>query len=195
MRSWGRLLLCGTAGVVLGAAGALWSVRAGSRGVQTALGPWTTGRDFGSVRASAYTRAVVALGGLLALPAHEARYYTAAIDDAGRPLDGRCRYRLSGGAVPAKWWSVTLYDAAGYLVGNEAGRYSVGSVSLTPPEAARWTIAVAPDAPSNGSATRWLPTGGIDRFQLTLRAYLPVDGGRGDLTPAQLPAIVREACA
>ncbi|MBY0521327.1 MAG: DUF1214 domain-containing protein [Sphingomonas sp.] len=191
MRSWARLLICGTAGIVLGAGAALWSVRAGSLGMRTTIGPWTTGRDFGTAAASAHTRAVVALGGLLALPAHEARYYTAADDDAGRPLDGRCRYRVSGGAIPAKWWSLTLYDNAGYLVPNSAGRYSVGSIGLSPVDAARWTVVVAPEAQPG----RWLPTGRAGRFQLTLRAYLPADGGTGDLVPGQLPRIVREDCA
>ncbi len=191
MRSWARLLICGVAGVVIGSGAAVWSVRAGSLGMQQAIGPWMTGRDFGTADASAYTRAVVALRGLLALPAHEARYYTAATDDAGRPLDGACRYRMTGGALPAKWWSVTLYDPEGYLVSNPADIYSIGSASLPPAEGAHWAVAIAPSR----QAGRWLPSGGVHRFQLTLRAYLPQDGGKGDLTRAQLPVIAREGCA
>jgi hypothetical protein len=191
MGSWTRLLLGGVLGIVIGGSSAVWSVRAGSLGMQNAIGPWATGRDFGTAEASAYTRAVVALRGLLALPAREARYYTAATDDAGRPLDGHCRYRVSGGALAAKWWSLTLYDPAGYLVANRAGIYSVGSVGLPPAEQTGWTIIVSPDQRPG----HWLPTGKAGRFELTLRAYLPVDGGKGDFTRDALPRIEREACA
>jgi hypothetical protein len=191
MKGWTRYLLCVVAGVVLGAGGAAWSVRAGALGSADAIGAWTTGRDFGTARASAYTRAVVALRGLLALPASEARYYNASVDDAGRALDGKCRYRVDGVGLPAKWWSLTLYDPQGYLVANAADVYSVGSAGLPSSEQARWTVILAPD-PQPGN---WLPTGKVSHFELTLRAYLPDDGGKGNFTRAQLPVITREACA
>ncbi len=191
MGSWTRLLIGGVLGIVIGGSTAVWSVRAGSLGMQSAIGPWVTGRDFGTADASAYTRAVVALRGLLALPAQEARYYTAATDDAGRPLDGHCRYRITGGALASKWWSLTLYDRAGYLVPNRAGIYSIGSVSLPAAEQARWTVAVSPDQQPG----HWIPTGAADRFELTLRAYLPADGGKGDFSRAALPRITQAGCA
>ena len=191
MKPWARYLICGLAGILIGTGGAMWSVRAGALGSADRIGPWTTGRDFGMAQASAYTRAVVALRGLLALPATEARYYNAAVDDAGRPLEGRCRYIISGGGLPARWWSLTLYDQAGDLVANRPGVYSVGSAGLPASEQTRWTVVVAPDRQSG----HWLPTGRIGRFELTLRAYLPDDGGKGNFTRTQLPSIVREACA
>lgn len=188
MKPWARYLTCGVAGLALGIGAAVLHVRNGQLGASTAIGPWTTGKDFGTTGASAYTRAVVSLRGLLALPAHEVRYYNAAVDSAGEPLDGKCRYRVSGGALPAKWWSVTLYDHAGYLVANQAGIFSVESAKV--PNPARWAIAVAPAE----QAAPWLPTGRVDRFELTLRTYLPTDGGVGNLTRDQLPSIVREGC-
>ncbi|OYY66387.1 DUF1214 domain-containing protein [Sphingomonas sp. 28-62-11] len=191
MKNWARLLIGGVAGVLIGSGAAIWTVRAGSLGAQNAIGPWYTGRDFGSEAASGYTRAVVALRGLLALPASEVRYYTAATDDAGQPLTGNCTYTLTGGALPAKWWSVTLYDRAGYLVPNPAEIYSVGSASLSPAEAARWAVTIAPTKQPG----RWLPTGNPAPFELTMRAYLPADRGKGDFTRAQLPQIKRERCA
>ena len=190
MKSWLRYLACAAIGLAAGAGVAVWQVRAGALGSNLAIGPWTTGTDFGTAQASAKTRAVVALRGLLALPASEARYYTAATDDTGQPLDGRCRYRLSGGALPAKWWSITVYDGAGYLVKNDAGIYSLGSAALGPDEQARWNVVLAPDRQPG----HWLPTGRIDHVELTLRIYLPADGGRGNLARTQLPAITREAC-
>lgn len=191
MKPWLRYLVCAVVGVVGGALIAGQTVRSGALGSNVAIGPWVTGTDFGTAQASARTRAVVALRGLLALPASEARYYTAAADDSGRPLDGRCRYRVSGGTLPAKWWSITVYDGAGYLVKNDAGIYSLGSAALGPGEQAHWNVVLAPDR----QAGHWLPTGKIDHVELTLRVYLPADGGRGNLTRAQLPTIMRERCA
>ncbi|MEA3054484.1 MAG: hypothetical protein QOG72_3387 [Sphingomonadales bacterium] len=185
-----RYLLCGLAGLALGAGAAAWSVRAGAFGSSARIGPWTTGGDIGTARASAYTRATVALHGLLALPAREARYYSADDDDRGRPLDGRCRYRISGGDAGGAWFSLTLYDPAGYLVANRAGLYSVGSAAMGPAERGAWTILAAPD-PQPG---RWLPTGGVERFNLTLRVYLPAGGGRGNLPRNRLPRIARLGC-
>ncbi|WEK00669.1 MAG: DUF1214 domain-containing protein [Candidatus Sphingomonas phytovorans] len=190
MKPWARYLVCGLAGIVLGGGGAVWSVRAGALGASDRIGAWTTGRDFGTAQASAYTRAIVALRGLLALPATEARYYNAAVDDAGRQLSGRCTYAISGGGLPSRWWSLTLYDGEGYLVANQPGIYSVGSAALPSSEQAHWTVTVS----SERQAGHWLPTGSADRFELTLRAYLPDNGGSSNFTGAQLPSIVREGC-
>jgi len=183
-------VVCAMVGIVAGILLAVHSVSSGVFGSQTAIGPWTTGSDFGTADASAKTRAVVARRGLLALPASEARYYNAAVDDSGQALNGHCRYRISGGALPARWWSLTVYDGDGYLVKNDPGVYSIGSAALRPDEQVRWNVAVAP----NKQPGNWLPSGNIDHFELTLRVYLPADGGSGNLERTQLPAITREAC-
>ena len=191
MKRWMRYLICGFLGVLIGAGSAAWSIRIGALGSNQKIGAWTTGKDFGTAQASAYTRAIVALRGLLALPASEARYYNASVDSAGRALDGKCRYRVDGVGLPAKWWSLTLYDPEGYLVANAPNIYSMGSAGLPSSEQAHWTVVLAPD-PQPGN---WLPTGNVAHFELTLRAYLPDDGGKGNFTRAQLPVITREACA
>lgn len=190
MRPVFRYILCGVLGIAAGTGAAAWSVRSGAWGSEAKIGPWTTGGDIGTAHASARTRAVVALHGLLALPAREARYYGAAEDDAGRPLDGRCRYRVTGGDPGGEWFSLTLYDPAGYLVANRAGIYSAGSAGMAASERKAWTVALAPD-PQPG---RWIPTGGLERFNLTLRVYLPADGGGTNLSPERLPRIARLGC-
>ena len=190
MKAWARYLICAVAGIAAGAGFAAYTVRAGAFGSSVRIGPWTTGTDFGAADAGAYTRATVALRGLLALPAREARYYTAAVDDAGRPLDGRCRYRIEGGEAGGAWWSLTLYDSDGFLVANSANVWSVGSAALPAAERRSWTILAAP-GPQPG---RWLPTGGIERFELTLRSYLPEDGGGSNLPRERLPRIERLGC-
>jgi hypothetical protein len=185
-----RYLICGFAGLVLGTGAAIWSVRSGAFGSSARIGAWTTGGDIGTADASAWTRASVALHGLLALPAREARYYSADEDDEGRPLDGRCRYRIAGGDAGGAWFSLTLYDKAGYLVANPARIYSAGSAAMSPAERGAWTVLAAPD-PQPG---RWLPTGRLERFNLTLRVYLPADGGRANLPRQRLPRIDRLGC-
>ena len=191
VRAWARYLLCALTGIGLGLGAAVYTVRAGALGSTTKIGPWATGSDFGTADASPRTRATVALRGLLALPAREARYYTAATDDAGRPLEGRCSYRVSGGQMAAAWWSLTAYDPDGYLIRNDSGIYSVGSARLRLAEQQRWTVIAG--AANGADAARWLP-GGEGRFELTLRTYLPANDGRTDLPRSVLPAIVRERC-
>lgn len=188
MRPLARYLVTAVTGIVAGLGGAIWTARAGALGSNVTIGAWTTGIDFGSADQSARTRAVVAMRGLLALPAREARYYTAAVDDAGRPLDGRCTYRITGGALPGRWWSLTLYDGAGYLAGP--GPYSIESAAIPPERQRRWTILVSPQRQDGA----WLPTAELAHFELTLRTYLPPDGGRGNPARDQLPGIRREAC-
>ena len=191
MKPWLHSLICTATGLVGGVALTVYQVGAGALGTSTPIGPWTTGSDYGSAAASAKTRAIVARRGLLALPSSEVRYYYADTDDSGQQLDGRCRYRVSGGPLPTRWWSITLYDAVGFLVKNDPGIYSLESAALGPDEQARWNLVVAPDRQTG----HWVPSGGIAHFNLTLRAYLPADGGRGNFVRNQLPAITREACA
>ena len=190
MRPWLRFVLCGLTGLLIGGGSAVLSVRSSGFASRDRIGPWTTGIDYGTAEAGAHTRAVVALRGLLALPAREARYYNAAVDDEGRPLDGRCRYVVRGGPGNGAWWSLTLYDGEGYLVANTPGIYSVAGAALPPAERSTWTINVAPD-PQPG---HWLPTAGLEHFDLTLRIYLPADGGRANPPRAGLPSISRVGC-
>ena len=191
MKSWMRYSLLAALGLVSGASFAVHTVRAGALRSGVAIGPWMTGTDFGTVEASARTRAVVALSGLLALPAQEARYYTASEDSAGQPLDGRCSYKVTGGLLPGRWWSLTLYDSAGYLVPNPAGIYSVEGAALTASERSGWIIEVSPQRKPG----HWLPTGDLAQVALTLRTYLPPDAGRTNPALATLPSITKEHCA
>src|SRR5262249_33195055 len=138
-----RYAICIGIGLLAGGGAALHAVRAGFSDGTLASGPWETGRDFGSARASALVRARVALRGLLAPPRSEAIYFTARTDSRGAALDGRCRYAIRGGRFDARWWSITLYDRAGYLVPNPWHRYSIGSAAV-PPEADSWTAAIDP---------------------------------------------------
>lgn len=188
MKPWGRFVLCGVAGVLLGSGGAVYAIRGGMADANLHNGAWSTGREFGSANADALTRARVALSGLLALPRDEAMYFNASTDSAGQPLDGRCAYTVRGGALAARWWSLTLYDPAGYLIANRWQRYSVGSGAVTTPN--DWTIEIAPK-PAQGL---WIPEPSVPRFELTLRTYHPGAALLDHAETVALPRIERGEC-
>ena len=177
-------------GLATGVLLAAYRVRGGLSAGQITNGPWATAKTYGTKDADALTRARVALSGLLALPAKEAMYFTAKTDSAGQPLDGKCTYRLMGGPMPGRWWSVTLYQGEGWLVKNPANRWSVSSSAFPGSAIKEWTILVSPDP----QAGPWIPTGGVARFDLTFRSYHPSPEtlARPDL--AALPLIVRTGC-
>lgn len=177
LKLWHRILIASLLGVVIGGLLTAWAVRSDGMGGDRQIGPWTTSDATGSADAGPLLRARIALRGLLALTAREAIYLNAATDSAGRPLDGGCTYRIAGAAPAARWWSITAYDADGYLIATPAGRYSIGS---------------AGDAAIDATVG---PDGGIttlkgNPFELTLRAYNP----EPSLLSGEMPVITRLSC-
>lgn len=191
MKTWHRYGICIALGLMGGGAVAVQQVRGGLNDGMVEIGPWQTGKSFGTVDASALTRAKVALSGLLALPAKEAMYFTAQKDSDGRALDGRCNYVVRGGKLDGRWWSVTLYEGEGWLVKNAAKRWSVPASAVAVDEAGGWSFIVSPSAQSG----TWLPTGSVPKFDLTLRLYHPSATTIQSPETAQLPTIERKECA
>lgn len=154
------------------------------------LAGWKSDWTIGSEAANPYTRARIARHGLLALARSEAVYFTRNTDDQGERLREECRYRLSGGTMPAQWWSVTLYDADNRLPMNEDGALSVDA-SRTQDQA--WSVTIAPQKPGEGL---WLSSHNAGSFDLTLRLYVPeqqlIDDPSGTLAP---PRVERLDCA
>ncbi len=153
-------------------------------------GVWHTNLSIGSSSGSPYTRARVALHGLLALNRSETMYYTATTDAAGDPLDGACTYKLKGRILDARWWSITAYGADDYLIPGTDGHYSFSlndvrnnagtnyTVKISAKESGRYWIAVKPG-----------------RFSLTLRLYNPDAPVVADPAHADLPSLTKESCA
>ena len=191
MKSWHRyaITLVGGLAVGLGGAWALTNGGLGDGGIRN--GPWTTSLGYGTKATDPLTRAKVARAGLLALPAKETVYWLAATDDAGAPLDGNCRYSLSGRALDARWWSITVYDAKGYLVDNPARLWSVNGANVALDGKGQWRVTISPDKPGDGA---WLPGIKGQPFQLTLRMYNPGASFRADPEKSLLPHIVRKGC-
>lgn len=191
MKRWQRYGICITLGLLGGGALAVQAIRGGLNDGTVEIGPWQTGKSFGTVDASTLTRAKVALTGLLALPSKEAMYFTAQNDSDGRALDGRCMYVVRGGKLDGRWWSITLYEGEGWLVKNAANRWSVAGNAPARDAQGNWSFTVSPN-PTEGV---WLPTGGTPHFDLTLRTYHPRGALLNDPANAKLPIVTRKACA
>lgn len=191
MKSWHRYAITLVGGLAIGL-GAAWALT--SRGLTNGAivnGAWSTSLGFGTKATDPVTRAMVARSGLLALPAKETVYWSAKADAAGAPLDGNCRYRLSGKPLDARWWSVTIYDEKGYLVATPANIWSVNGANVALDAKGEWRVTISPTKP-DGSA--WLPGTKGQPFHLTLRMYNPGPAFRADPAKAVLPQIVKEGC-
>ncbi len=191
MKRWGIWVLAIVVGIAAGLGGAWLSVRDGLGAGSARAGPWVTSAVTGSADADLRTRATVAIAGLLALSAKEAIYFNAEEDSAGAPLDGRCRYRVSGVDPTARWWSITLYGADHFLVANAEQRYSFHMQNVPRTGHETFAFEVAP----TGEGAGWLPTGGQKHFALTLRAYNPDPRIIGRPERANLPRIEKLSCA
>lgn len=177
-------------GLALGAGTAVLQIRQSFAADGISNGPWKTGSKVGTADASVATRASVALRGLLALPEREAIYFNATEDSQGRKLSGRCSYHVTGGTLDARWWSLTLYDAKGYLISNPARSYSLGSAALAPEEASDWQVEIA----RKREGTHWIAMPDDQPFELTLRAYHPSQKLLASRGTVPLPRIERKEC-
>ena len=151
---------------------------------------WRGDFAIGTSQADPYTRARIARHGLLALARSEAVYLTRAVDDAGQPLREACTYRVSGGPMPAGWWSITLYDAQSFLPPNDDG---ATSFDATEAGDGNWNAIVSPTPPAD--RTRWISSRNAGPFDLTLRLYMPdpalIAAPESTLTA---PSIARLSC-
>src|SRR5262249_28669421 len=155
------------------------------------IGTWTAWPKTGTPDIDPYARAVIAHTGELPTGSGDGVAFFARTDDAARPLDGRCEVALKGITPAARFWTLTLYDPAGQLVENAAGRYGFTSQEIVRRADGNFEIAVSPGArPGN-----WLPTGGAERYILVLRLYdTPVGVATPSAREAAMPSITTEAC-
>jgi hypothetical protein len=174
-RPQGRIvwrLLWLLAAVALGL-GSAWGMLRSVSGYGASAGPWRASTLAGSPDADLYTRARVALGGLLALNREETMYFVAATDSAGAPLRSRCSYRVSGVPPQARWWSVTAYADDLFLFPNPQRRYSVNGASAPLDAQGRFALLSGPTSPVGAQTLPWLPTPGDRGLMFTLRVYNP----------------------
>ena len=133
----------------------------------------------GTAAASDPLRAAVALGGLGALPADEAVYWSAVLDKDGDELAGGTRYRLKVPPdVPVRaFWSLSMYerlpDGRLFFVDNPINRFTVGNRTpglVRDPDGGLTLILSSTDP---GPGANWLPTPPKGPITVIFRAYLP----------------------
>ena len=186
LRLSGALLLS----AILGLGSAWYEVRySTATGAGIENGPWQTNLTAGGSSADIYTRARVALFGLLALNKSETIYYTARRDSAGQAFDPKCNYRIEGRDPEARWWSFTAYGADNYLIANAQNRYSVSKNNVVRASDGAFSIRLS----TTPEAQNWIATS-PDGFDVTLRLYNPGLGVLAYPASVTLPAIVKEAC-
>jgi hypothetical protein len=152
---------------------------------------WTAWPKTGTVDADPYARASIARNGRLPTALGDGVSFTVQSDDNGKALDGRCDVVLSGITPTARFWTLTLYNTDGALVANSVNRYGFTSQEIVRRVDGSFEVVVGPRAnPGN-----WLPTGGIERYQLLLRLY---DTAVGVSTKAgrevPMPAVMTRGC-
>lgn len=187
-------------GALIGAVSALWMaglLPGGPRlGGTVEIEGWVSDWSIGSEAANPYVRARIARHGLLALRNEEAVYFTRAHDDEGERLRADCTYRVTGGEMPAQWWSITLYDGGSRLPMNEDDALSFDQTS-----ASSWVGSSADDWGFFVSGSRlnehvpWVSSRKAGNFDLMLRLYRPsealLSAPESELQP---PSVERVSC-
>lgn len=169
--------ICALLGIALGLASALWmaGLWPGAKPLDfgdVEVNGWRSDFAIGSEAADPYTRARVARHGLLALAKTEAVYFTRTTDGQGEPLRAECDYRVSGGTMPAQWWSLTLYTSNSMLPMNEDAALSVDATSVSG-SSGDWSAFVSATRPEAG--IDWISSKNAGRFDLMLRLYVPTE--------------------
>jgi hypothetical protein len=177
-------------GLVAGGASAFVSIKHFGMGSEEHMG-WSGSRTTGSSEAGVLLRARVALTGLLALNRSQAIYFTRKVDDLGEPLREDCHYRLSGGVLPGRWWSVTAYASDDFLPQNRDDALSVDASEVTSDGQGRWQAAAGP---TREPGLAWISTRNAGNFDLTLRIYNPTAEAQRDFASITFPAVERISC-
>jgi hypothetical protein len=131
------------------------------------IGAWTAWPRNGTADIDPYARANVARSGALPIGSGDGIAFFAATDDKGAALDGRCDVIVSGKTPQARFWTLTLYDADGRLIGNTLNRHGFTSQEVIRRTDGVFDISIAPRARSGN----WLPTSGVEHYILALRLY------------------------
>lgn len=150
--------------------------------------------DFGQ---DYHFRAVVALGGLAALPLAEATYLRAGAPGGGGAFDGGKPWRLhipADRAIPVDaFWSLSMYEITPerqfFFTDNPLNRYAIGdrTAGLHWNDDGSLDLWIGHESPGLERESNWLPAP-AGPFALFMRAYLP----RPELLDGRyrLPAVV-----
>jgi hypothetical protein len=140
---------------------------------------WSMNTDTMGVYGNYYLkRAIVAQVGLGANLPEDAIYPLNLADDTGKPLDGEGAYVLhfDKDTMPPvdAFWSVTLYDDAGFQVPNNLNRFAVSSwMPFKYGSDGSLDLYIQNATPSTDKEANWLPAPPKGAFNLTMRLYAP----------------------
>lgn len=154
-----------------------------------ASGPWSWRPLGGPGATDPYRRAAIATAGTLPIARGNGVVFQATADDHGRPLDGRCFYRISGPVPSARAWTLTVQTPEGHVFANPAGRVGFTSAEVLRDDAGHIAVATGPRARPGD----WIPTAAAP-FVLRLRLYDTSVGGRGSELDGTLPQVARAGC-
>jgi hypothetical protein len=139
---------------------------------------WSMNTDTMGVYGNYYLkRAIVSQLGLGANLPEDAIYPLNLADEAGKPLDGANQYTIhfEKGATPPvdAFWSITLYDADGFQVGNVLNRFTLSSWMPFHYNAdGSLDLYFQSDSSGKDKEANWLPAPKAP-FNLTMRLYSP----------------------
>jgi len=154
------------------------------------VGPWTAWPQTGVPDIDPYARAALARRGEAPPARGLGIAFVARTDSAGEPLDGRCVYRISSPAPPARFWTLGLFDSDGAPLVNDAQRYAYTSGEILRREGGGFDIEVSRSAlPGN-----WLSPGKARSFVIALRLYDTSIDVAAKPDPSTFPSIVRRFC-
>ena len=123
-------------------------------------------------------RAAVALIGLGANQPEDAIYPLNFADAHGKPLVGEHKYVLhfSKEELPPvdAFWSVTMYDAAGFQVANSLNRFAIGGRDDLKYNAdGSLDLYLQNENPGSDKESNWLPSPSTGTLGVTMRLYAP----------------------
>jgi hypothetical protein len=185
------LLLAFAVAASVGLGTALFALHEGTPFGAFKVGAWTAWPRTGTPDIDPYARALVARSGELPMGAGDGVAFVATKDDDGVVLDGRCDVVVSGVTPQARFWTLTVYDPEGHLIGNSLKRHGFSSQEVIRKSDGAIEISVAPRA----RAGNWLPTGGAERYMLVMRFYdspIGVASRTGRETP--MPSVKVQSC-
>ena len=139
---------------------------------------WSMNTDTMGVYGNYYLkRAIVAQQGLGANLPEDAIYPMNLADDTGKPLDGSNKYvmHFEKGQTPpvGAFWSITLYDAEGFQVGNVLNRFAVSSwMPFKFNGDGSLDLHFQYESPGTDKEANWLPAP-KGAFNLLMRLYSP----------------------
>lgn len=175
--------------MVLGIGSAFLAVEYGSNLTAVRFGPWSAPAAE-AAGTDPYRAAIASRTDELRLGAAEGMAFVATTDSDDEPLTGSCQYRLVGGAIPARLWTITARTADGGVFDNPSGRIAFHSGEVLRDAEGDFEVAIAASARSGN----WLPVAEAEPFNLTLVLYdTPIAAAPS--RSAELPEILREGCS